>query len=143
MAWFVVAQDQVVSVFGLVRVVAPACKCLTGYVAPVKVFIGWSGEQSRQIALHLRKWLADSLDDVQPLMSEEDIHPGARWSPRVAQWLDEAQFGVFVVTPTSLNAPWFNFEAGALGKSIAEARVAPLLFGGIRQSDRDPQVVLR
>lgn len=41
--------------------------------ARVKVFIGWSGEQSRSVAQALRGWLRTVVQHVEPWMSDEDI----------------------------------------------------------------------
>lgn len=95
----------------------------------MKVFISWSGALSRQIALALREWLPLVIQDLQPYMSEEDIEKGIRWALDLATELDTVSYGILCLTPENVNAPWMNFEAGALSKSLSEARVAPLLFG--------------
>ncbi len=74
------------------------------------------------------------IHDVDPFMSSEDIGLGTRWSPEIARQLDATDFGLVVVTRTNLDSRWLNFEAGALGKAVADARVIPVLFD-IKKSD--------
>lgn len=98
------------------------------YASPVKVFISWSGDESRQIAQALRSWLPMIFESVEPYMSERDNEAGVRWGDVIATELGESDFGILCLTPTNLTAPWLLFEAGALGKSFGTARVVPLLW---------------
>ncbi|MBQ7718172.1 MAG: toll/interleukin-1 receptor domain-containing protein [Clostridia bacterium] len=94
----------------------------------MKVFISWSGTRSKQIALILRDWLPTVIQALEPFVSSEDIEKGARWNTEIAQELNESTFGIICVTKDNLSAPWLNFEAGALSKTIDNSYVAPLLF---------------
>ena len=94
----------------------------------MKVFISWSGEESHKTALVLREWLPSVLQSITPYVSSEDIDKGTRWASDIAGELDESSFGLLCVTKENLNAPWLNFEAGALGKSVDKSRVCPFLF---------------
>lgn len=93
----------------------------------MKVFISWSGSQSKSVALALRDWLPQVLQLVDPFVSSEDIDKGAKWNAEISQQLDQSDFGVVCVTRENQHAPWLNFEAGALGKSVERGRVACLL----------------
>lgn len=70
---------------------------------------------------------------IEPYISSE-IDKGARWSTDIARELESSSFGIACVTNENKEAPWLLFEAGALSKSVAEGRLAPLLCG-IEQSD--------
>ena len=94
----------------------------------MKVFISWSGEKSKKVALILRDWLPTVIQALEPFVSSEDIEKGARWNTEIAQELKESSFGLICVTKDNLTAPWLNFEAGALSKTINNSYVAPLLF---------------
>ena len=94
----------------------------------MKVFISWSGEESHKTALVLREWLPSVLQSIIPYVSSEDIDKGTRWASDIAGELDDSSFGLLCVTKENLNAPWLNFEAGALGKSVDKSRVCPFLF---------------
>ncbi len=95
----------------------------------MKVFISWSGEQSKAVALKLRDWLPIVLHYVRPWVSASDIDAGKRWSDEVAQELDQSSFGILCLTPENLHSPWILFEAGALAKSIETGGVVPYLIG--------------
>jgi TIR domain len=100
----------------------------------MRVFISWSGDASHRLALTLRDWLPNVLQAIDPYVSSVDIDKGARWSTEIATELAQCDFGLICVSPDNAAAPWLNFEAGALSKSLDTARVVPLLFR-MRRSD--------
>lgn len=97
------------------------------------VFISWSGGPSHEVASALRTFLGKTLaQKVSAFVSSEDIDRGARGLAVIARELEQAMFGVVVVTHGNVNSVWVNFEAGALSKSMDddnEDAVAPLLVG--------------
>src|SRR5215213_4620404 len=94
----------------------------------MKIFLSWSGAQSRYIAESLRDWLPNVIQQVSPWLSAEDISPGIRWSDLLAQELMQAEFGIICLTPENVTAPWLLFEAGALSKAVPHSRVVPFLY---------------
>lgn len=94
----------------------------------MKVFISWSGERSKALAVALREWLPLVLHYVDPWLSESDIEAGDRWANSIAQELASSNFGIVCVTPENMNSPWVLFEAGALTKSLETSKVIPLLL---------------
>lgn len=94
----------------------------------MKVFISWSGGVSHKVAKELRDWLPSVIQSITPYVSSEDIDKGARWSSDIAGELDDSKYGVICVTPDNMDAPWLNFEAGALGRSVDKSKVSPFLF---------------
>ncbi|MDK2744319.1 MAG: toll/interleukin-1 receptor domain-containing protein [Nitrospira sp. BO4] len=81
-----------------------------------KVFLAWSGERSQAVALALRKWLKNVIQDLDPWMSEIDIKKGKRWRVELSAQLQDIKAGIVCLTPENLKEPWINFEAGALSK---------------------------
>ena len=104
----------------------------------MKVFLSWSGEKSHKVAKIFREWLPSVIQNIVPYVSSEDIDKGARWSTDIASELEEASFGILCVTPENLNAPWLNFEAGALSKTIDKSFVSPFLFEISRSQVQGP-----
>ncbi len=94
----------------------------------MKIFISWSGHTSHKVATILRDWLPSVIQSVEPYVSSEDIDKGTRWATDIAGELDQSAFGVLCVTKDNVNAPWLNFEAGALGKSVDKSKVCPVLY---------------
>jgi TIR domain len=100
----------------------------------MKVFISWSGERSHALGEALYEWLPSVLQAVEPWLSSEDIQKGSRWPVEIGAKLQDANFGIFCLTPENVNAAWLNFEAGAVSKSVTEGSVATLLLD-IKPSD--------
>lgn len=94
----------------------------------MKVFISWSKEFSKDVAIAIRDWLPKTLQSVEPYVSSEDIEKGSRWHMDISKRLDETAFGIICLTKENASSPWINFEAGALGKSVDSSRVCPLLI---------------
>jgi hypothetical protein len=94
----------------------------------MKVFISWSGEMSHKVARVLRNWLPYVIQAVNPFVSSGDINKGERWGDVLAKELEDTEFGIICLTPYNIRAPWLNFEAGALSKSIDRSFLSPFLF---------------
>lgn len=92
------------------------------------VFISWSGALSHNVASALYEWLPQVIQAIEPFLSSEDIEKGVPWFTEIGSKLEQIGFGILCVTPDNINAPWILFEAGALSKSVGQARVTPLLF---------------
>lgn len=95
----------------------------------MKVFISWSGDQSKEIAEAIRAWLPSVLQTVKPYFTPNDIDKGNRWSSDIANELDNSAVGIFCITTENLNSPWIMFEAGAISKKVDSSLVCPILFG--------------
>ena len=106
----------------------------------LKVFLSWSGDRSRKVAEALREWLPNVLQAAVPWMSAEDIEKGSQWNAAVSGELSTTRVGIICVTPENLDAPWLNFEAGALSRTLDRTFVTPYLTG-LRPTDlRGPLV---
>lgn len=95
----------------------------------MRVFISWSGDQSRKYAEALRDWLPAVLQMVTPYFTPTDVEKGARWSTDIAKELESSQVGIICLTRDNLHSDWVLFEAGALAKSLDKAHVCPVIFG--------------
>lgn len=99
-----------------------------GEETAMKIFVSWSGELSKKIAEELKKWIPCIIQSATVFYSPEDIEKGERWNPKVLSELEETNYGIVCLTKENVNAPWINFEAGALAKNIAQSRVLTLLI---------------
>src|SRR5579863_7341899 len=103
----------------------------------VKIFISWSGEQSRAVGEALREWLPNVLFLADPWMSAGDIEKGAKWNQVVSGELEKSNFSVICLSSDNLNSPWLLFESGALSKR-SDSRVFTYLFGVEYADVKDP-----
>jgi hypothetical protein len=101
------------------------------------VFISWSKESSRAVAIRLNEWLPDVLPQVRTWMSEADIDAGARWHTELASSLAGSRVGIICVTRENQREPWLLFETGALGKTLQRTFVCPYLID-LEPSDLQP-----
>lgn len=93
----------------------------------MRVFIAWSGERSRGVAVALRDWLKKLIQSVEPWMPEEDISDGARGEEAAA--IEDAQMVVVCLTPENRQVGPLHEEAAAVSGAIAPAFVCPYLLG--------------
>lgn len=94
----------------------------------MKVFISWSGQRSKAIAEHLRDWLPNVLQSIDPYFTPSDVEKGARWLSDISDELSNSKIGILCITRESVNSPWLLFEAGALSKELEDAYVCPIVF---------------
>lgn len=99
----------------------------------MKIFVSWSGELSRQIAEVLKKWIPCIIQSVEVFFSPEDIEKGDNWDKTISTELSECNYGIICLTTDNTTAPWVNFEAGAIAKSL-DSKVTALMIN-IKPSD--------
>lgn len=94
-----------------------------------KIFISWSGENSRQIAIGIKKILEKkifALTDLECFVSTVDIASGDDWWNKINKELKKCKQGILCVTKENIKAPWIFFEAGAM--VARDVPTIPLLF---------------
>jgi TIR domain len=94
----------------------------------MQIFLCWSGKASHAIAEALHAFLGDSIQQLKPFLSSEDIRKGGRWRDEIGQQLASCNFGILCFTKDNLNSRWMLFEAGALSK-LPKSGVTALLAG--------------
>jgi len=63
----------------------------------MQVFLCWSGERSKAVALTLSDWIPRVIQAVDPWMSH-DTDKGARWSPEIAERLELSKVGIICLS---------------------------------------------
>jgi len=94
----------------------------------MRLFISWSGEQTRELANAVQEFFELAFaSHVQTFLSDADIAPGERFLAVINENLGGADIGVILVTRQNMNNPWLLFEAGALAGKSERGAVVPLL----------------
>ena len=105
-----------------------------------KLFISWSGTNSKEIALKLKEAFEDKIfsgSGLQCFVSDVDIGSGTDWWTKIQKELKSCTLGIAVVTKENLSAPWLYFESGAI--VARDKPLIPLLFNcGISKLDHTP-----
>jgi hypothetical protein len=94
----------------------------------MRVFISWSGELSERLAGAIYKWLPATHKFVRPYFSPEDIEKGVKWQDEINKQLEKHNFCIVALTRQNLNSEWIMYEAGAISKNRAKARLWVILF---------------
>lgn len=94
----------------------------------MKVFLSWSGEQSRQAAEAFSDWIQCVIQACKPWISTRDIDRGSIWFAEINEQLKDVSVGVIFLTNENKNKPWILFEAGALAKGLTNSRVCTFLI---------------
>lgn len=82
----------------------------------MKVFLSWSGEQSRAVAEAVNELMKSAVQAVECFFSPR-IERGKTWSDEIKKALQATRFGIVCLTPDNLDSPWIHYEAGALSKA--------------------------
>jgi|GEM_PF-5641815 len=101
-----------------------------------KVFLGHSGDRSQAVATALAAWL-EGVVHYKAIVSTR-FESGDDWWGSLRKHLDEAHYGIFVMTPENTNAPWLLFEAGAIAAKLNRSACPYLCFGLKASSIRPP-----
>lgn len=94
----------------------------------MKVFISWSGDNSRRFAEAFKPWLELVLPGTDVWLSSEDIDKGTIWFTEIVKELENCHCGVICITQENHLAPWIHFEAGGMIKGLGKSRVATILL---------------
>jgi hypothetical protein len=94
----------------------------------MKIFLSWSDETSHAIASALGDWIPFVIQAVETYVPPVDTRKGTRWSDDVSKELNQSSLGILCVVPGNVGAPWLNFEAGVLLKTLDVSNVIPLLI---------------
>jgi TIR domain len=93
----------------------------------MKIFLSWSGGQSREVAELFSDWIQCVIQECKPWISTRDIERGSVWFSEISDQLKDVSIGVIFLTKENLNKPWILFEAGALAKGLTNSRVCTFL----------------
>ncbi|WP_284037449.1 TIR domain-containing protein [Neobacillus sp. 114] len=104
----------------------------------MKVFISWSGTQSKAVGDLLEEWLQCVIQAIDPWISTRYIDRGALWFTEITSQLNDTSVGIICLTKENLNKPWILFEAGALAKGLNSSRVCTLLIDLEPSDIQDP-----
>ena len=94
-----------------------------------RIFVSWSGDNSKQIAKQLKLTLEDGIfkdTDLECFVSDTDISSGDDWWNKIKTELKECSMGIVCITKENLKAPWIYYESGAM--VAHDIKVIPLLF---------------
>jgi hypothetical protein len=101
------------------------------------VFLSWSGERSRLVAMGLRDSLhkifnSDETDKkLAAWMSDIDIHAGQRFREVLEPELKGAELAILCLTPECADKPWIFFEAGVISAGKTDTSAIPFLLFGL------------
>src|SRR5262249_49338062 len=82
---------------------------------------------SRLVAAALNDWIPLVIQSARPFIST-GITKGRRWIDALSEELTKSDYGIVCITKENSQAPWLNFEAGAVSKAIDQSFVSPLLL---------------
>lgn len=93
----------------------------------MKIFISWSGEKSKQVAVLLEDWIKMVIQASEPWVST-NIQSGSLWFQELNEQLKDVSIGIVCITAENRDKPWILFETGALAKGLSTNRVCTLLI---------------
>lgn len=106
-----------------------------------KIFISWSGENSKEIAKNLKDVLENFIfkdTGLECFVSDVDISSGDDWWNKIKTELKKCKLGIVCVTKENLRAPWIYFESGAM--IARDLKLIPLLINCSFKALRDTPI---
>lgn len=103
-----------------------------------KIFISWSGDNSKEIAKKLKTTLEKDIfggSGLDCFVSDVGIASGDDWWNKIKKELKQCKLGIVCITKENLKAPWIFFESGAM--IARDLRVVPLLINCSIKSLKD------
>ncbi len=94
----------------------------------MNIFISWSGERSKAVAIFLADWLRCTIQATRPWVSSRNLERGSLWFNVIYEKLSECSVGVVCLTPENQSKPWILFESGALAKGIISNKLFTFLI---------------
>lgn len=104
----------------------------------MKLFLSWSGDQSRLVAEAFSEWIQCVIQASRPWISTRDIERGSVWFSEISDQLKDTSIGIIFLTEENKNKPWILFEAGALAKGLTNSRVCTFLINLTPGDIQDP-----
>ncbi len=102
-------------------------RSLENTLGKINIFISWSQDEAREIALALKCFLEHTNDYFRPWVSKGGIAMGDNWRDEIENSIEQSNFGIIVCTEKSKDAPWVQYESGALHRNLQWCKVAPVL----------------
>ena len=93
-------------------------------MAKVQVFISWSGDYAKEVAIALKSFLESTIQASDPFVSDQDIEAGERWAEEIRRTLNDSKAGIVCLTRDRLDSRWINYESGAMATT---KRVIPYI----------------
>ena len=94
-----------------------------------KIFISWSGVNSKEIARAIKNVFENDVfcgTGLECFVSDQDIASGSDWWNKINKELKSCKIGIICITKENLNARWIYYEAGAM---VAQSvQTIPLLI---------------
>ena len=90
------------------------------------IFIGWSGDLSKEIADILKKNIPYIIQCTNVFYSLENINSGDIWFNELVSNMEKSELGIFCLTKSNINNKWMRFESGFL--SSQKKKAIPLLI---------------
>lgn len=89
-------------------------------IPQMKIFLNWSGEESRRVADLLREWLPELFDSVEPWMAADTFGRNNRWLEANSGGFDQAAMIVACITRANIHSDWSSLDPSSFEYSVAD-----------------------
>ena len=103
----------------------------------MNIFLSWAGEKSKRAAKAFDECFQFLFRDLDSkIYISTSTEKGALWNDRLIKALDDADFGILILTKENCArpSPWMMYEAGVLSKTAGTGHVMTFLLN-VKASD--------